>query len=306
MEDVRAQTDHRHEEQRNTCEHRACNFALPIPIDGLESERVSLVPFEPLRHAPTFQAASAPHPTLYRYLPFGPFSTLEAFLAWYQTRIEEDVGSFLFAVYDKSAVCARSASDSSAHDYDDSNPDSNADLHQRPDPTDNADSHTLAGIIGYLNTNPQHATTELGYVIILPRFHGTYVARHAIGLLLRYALDLPAFSGIPERHRVSRIGGLGLRRVQYHANASNTRSVRVAERVGFVQEGVIRWHRVLGVEKEGKQGRVGEEARRHGAGEGVELRGSGWGPGRDSVLLAVCWDDWEGGVREHLDRVMYT
>jgi hypothetical protein len=56
-----------------------------------------------------------------------------------------------------------------------------------------------------------------------------------------------------------------------------------------VHEGTIRWSWILPEGKEGKKSREGDPH---------------LGNGRDSVLLAVCWDDWEGGVRERVDQVM--
>lgn len=249
------------------------------------------ITYQPLRHASPFYTASASYPTLYRYLPYGPFNTLEDFLAWHRVRIEEDMGTFLFVVIDKSAV---------RPPVNALNPNSSAESYQHPDSSDgnhNADAHSIAGLIAYLNTNSQHATTEIGHIIVLPRFQGTHVVRHAIGLLLKYALSLPKdrdSGGVSEHNSIS---GLGLRRVQYQANALNTRSVRVAERMGFLREGLIRWQRVLPPEKEGKTGRDGEHA-------WCGSEGGGWGPARDTMMLAICCDDWESGVKERVDQVM--
>ena len=95
---------------------------------------------------------------------------------------------------------------------------------------------------------------------------------------MRYCLELPGD------------GGLGFRRVQWAANVTNLASVKVAERMGFLHEGTMRWVMVLSEGKEGNKSREGDH---------LITR-----PGRDSILLAVCWDDWEGGVREHVDRLI--
>lgn len=100
---------------------------------------------------------------------------------------------------------------------------------------------------------------------------------------MHYALDLP------DR------GGLGLRRVFWQANALNTASRRLAERLGYRFEGILRWDRVL---PENKQE----------FGNGTEVRdGDPRGRkcvGRDTAILGHCWDDWEGGGREKVDLIM--
>lgn len=134
---------------------------------------------------------------------------------------------------------------------------------------------SIAGIIGLLHASPQNLSVDIGPVIILPGFQRTFVSSNAIGALLRYCLNLPSD------------GGIGFRRVSWTANPDNTASIRAAERMGLKQEGTLRWTWVLPLDKEGKQ-----------------ANGRGEGPGRDSVLLSVCWDDWEGGVREHVDKLI--
>ncbi|KAJ7048153.1 hypothetical protein C8F01DRAFT_1214291 [Mycena amicta] len=118
----------------------------------------------------------------------------------------------------------------------------------------------------------------------LPDFQRTHVTRCAGALLLRLVLASPAE------------GGLGLRRAVWKANAANERSIRVAERMGFRQEGVIRWERTLP---------PGKEA----SGNGIVLRGEDPRPdcaGRDTVLLSACWDDYEdGGVKELLESLLH-
>lgn len=136
---------------------------------------------------------------------------------------------------------------------------------------------SMAGIIGLLHTSERNLSTEIGPVVILPAFQHTHVSSNAIGLMVHYCFDLPI------------VGGLGFRRVQWTANPTNLASVKVAEKIGFVHEGTMRWTWVLPEGKEGKMARVGDPLGRLG---------------RDSVLLAVCWEDWEGGARERVDELM--
>jgi RimJ/RimL family protein N-acetyltransferase len=140
----------------------------------------------------------------------------------------------------------------------------------------------LAGMIGLLATSPTNLSTEIGFVITLPRFQRTHVTSNAVGLLLRWTLEVPAE------------GGLGLRRVAWRANVHNARSVRAAERLGFRREGVFRWDTVLPAEKIEGGNRGGIRA---GDPKPRSL-------GRDTVFLSLCWDDWEAGARESVNEVM--
>jgi len=135
---------------------------------------------------------------------------------------------------------------------------------------------SLAGMIGVIKCSPSQLSAELGPVVILPAFQRTFVSSNAIGLTLRYLLD------------TSDAGGLGFRRVTWTANPMNAVSIRAAERLGFKYEGTMRWTWVLEADKEGTPA--------------PEERGGR--KGRDSVLLAMCWDDWEGGVRDLVTKQM--
>ncbi|KAG6372491.1 acetyltransferase [Boletus reticuloceps] len=141
----------------------------------------------------------------------------------------------------------------------------------------------FAGTIGYLHGSPTHLSVEIGFIIILPPFQRTHVTTNAVALLLRYALDLP--TATPP--------GLGLRRVQWQSSEKNEASIRVAERMGFKREGLLRWDRVY----MGGQGK---------AGNGEDVREGDPMPdtlGRHTVLFALCWDDWENGGRERVAQL---
>ncbi|KAJ3846332.1 acyl-CoA N-acyltransferase [Lentinula lateritia] len=221
------------------------NFCYPIP-EGLETKKLLLVPFIPSLHAEII--AQATDAATWHYLPFGPFPTAEALIAgFYEARIHPNRGDTLFVGYDK---------------------------------TQGAEG-TPAGICGYVYTNPDDLYTEL-FVLVFPGFRRTHVASHMVGLLMRYALDLPG------------AGGLGLRRVQWAANVRNEGSVGLARRMGFRVEGVCRWARVLEVGK--GEGGNGVHPR-----EGDPRAGC---PGRDTVTLAICWDEWEDGGREKVEGIL--
>ena len=120
-------------------------------------------------------------------------------------------------------------------------------------------------------------------MIVLNEFQRTHVASNAIGLLLQYALD-------PVEKN-----GLGLRRVQWGCASENRPSMRVAERMGFVKEGVLRWHVV---HRDGvARGKVGNR-------KGLPKGGVEGDLGRDTVVYSLCWDDWEGGGREKVQAIM--
>ncbi|KAJ7625910.1 acyl-CoA N-acyltransferase [Roridomyces roridus] len=143
---------------------------------------------------------------------------------------------------------------------------------------------SLAGTIGMLDTSPVHLCAEIGFVITFQKFQRTYVTTDAIGLLLHWMLDTPEQ------------GGLGLRRASWRTNACNEKSVRAAQRMGFQMEGLRRWSRVLPEWKTEADGGKSERPR-----EGDPKPNC---LGADSVVLGLCWDDWEGGVREQVDKAM--
>ncbi|KAI6030231.1 acyl-CoA N-acyltransferase [Pisolithus marmoratus] len=143
----------------------------------------------------------------------------------------------------------------------------------------------FAGVIGYLNTDITNLKTEIGFIKILPPFQRTHVTTNAVGLLMQYALNQPSHLRAP---------GLGLRKVQWQTNALNLKSIRVAERMGFTKEGTLRWDRALSADR----GKVGN---------GAQLREGDPEPGkvgRHTIILAICWDDWENGGREGALRAM--
>lgn len=140
-------------------------------------------------------------------------------------------------------------------------------------------SETFAGLMSLMTASFTNASAEIGSILIFPKFQRTHVTTNATGLLLAYSFD-PVDQG-----------GLGLRRVQWQANVENLPSVACAKRLGFQFEGIQRWQRVLPPQKKGL------------VPESME-RKDGRGPGRHEAVLAICWDDWEGGVREKIQKSM--
>lgn len=220
------------------------NFPCPLP-DTLESPLVKLVPFIPDKYMQHLFDATNPkdHPDLFEYFafPFGTVEEIRDFVEW----VRSDPEALLLAIIDKTTTKI----------------------------DDSTTGGSLAGVIGLIHTSEQNLSTEIGPVIVAPKFQGTHVSSHAIGLLLRYCFELPSS------------GGLGFRRVQWTSNPANVASIRAAEKMGFVVEGILRWTWVLPIGKMGRRSREGDPMS---------------GLGRDSTLLAVCWDDWEARVREQI------
>ena len=142
---------------------------------------------------------------------------------------------------------------------------------------------TPAGIVGLLDASPENLFAEIGFVVAFPEYQRTHLVTNMVGLLLEFCLDLPEN------------GGLGLRRVQWQANAQNAASSKVALRLGFIHEGVKRWDRVIPA-SEMKPNTV-ERLPREGDPRRADF-------GRHTALLGLCWDDWEGGVRERVRELM--
>ncbi|KAF4622273.1 hypothetical protein D9613_009224 [Agrocybe pediades] len=232
------------------------NFYFPVP-GILESGRVQLTPFSTSAHANLFIEQSLLYPQIFDYLPFGPFKDTNDFIdSFIATRIDPDPGYILFAVWDKTK--SNGAEGNGA----------------------------FAGLIGLINTSKVNLSTEIGCVMILPPFQRTHVTSNAVGLLLKYALNLPAVQP----------GALGLRRVVWQANVMNAASIRTAERMQFRREGTLRWDRLL------------PEHKSHlGAGNGKKVRDGDPRSacvGRDTALLGLCWDDWEDGARDKVEAII--
>ncbi|KAJ1299809.1 hypothetical protein OPQ81_000708 [Rhizoctonia solani] len=127
----------------------------------------------------------------------------------------------------------------------------------------------ILGIISFCHASPALSTIEIGSVIVFPPYQGTHVSTHAIGLMMHYALEIPSR------------GGLGVRRLQWQAYTINVPSIKVAERMGFKQEAIVRWQRPQAVEIK--------------VCAPLSTEDDLFVPGRHSAHLSVCWDDWEGG-----------
>ncbi|KAK1925785.1 acyl-CoA N-acyltransferase [Papiliotrema laurentii] len=140
------------------------------------------------------------------------------------------------------------------------------------------DQYVFAGGIGITNSSAADSQAEIGWIMILPEFQRTHVLSHAAGLVMHRILDDKAD------------GGLGLRRCQWFTNSKHVKSQAAAHRLGFTHEGILRAHRVL------LPGKTGARAGRKGEDEECASR--------DTWVASVYWEEWQDGVREHVDKLM--
>jgi RimJ/RimL family protein N-acetyltransferase len=153
-----------------------------------------------------------------------------------------------------------------------------------------------AGTIGLLSASPQNLSVEIGRVKIFPPYQRTHVASNAVGLLLQYTLNTPIPpTGMNRETHSGGTSGLGLRRVTWISHPLNEPSIRLARRLGFKLEATLRWDRALPPGKE-------DASNGHGIRCGdPKPDWTGW----DTVLLSICWDDWElDGGRERVEEDM--
>ena len=229
------------------------NFIWPLHPELLETDRVKLVPFVPRLHAGNFWSQVEATPDVFRYYA-STWPTLQSFLEHHEHFFRRTPENVLFAVIDKT----------------------------RPDAGDYALGGSLAGTMALRGSSAANLSTEIAFVVVFPPFQRSHVASNAVGILLRYCLDLPR-AGRP---------ALGLRRVEWCAHVKNEASVRLAERIGFRCEGLTRWRNVMPEVRmqDGERPRAGDPKPEK--------------PGRHTVILSVCWGDWEGGIDAHVQRAM--
>ncbi|WWC66433.1 uncharacterized protein I206_100335 [Kwoniella pini CBS 10737] len=140
-------------------------------------------------------------------------------------------------------------------------------------------NYEFAGMISMINSDVANMSSEPGWVCVLEKFQRTHVLTHAAGLIIHRILDMPSE------------GGLGLRRCQWFTTTLNEKSKAAALRLGFKLDGILRTHRVLAKGKKGvRPGRKGDYQEDQMT--------------RDSWLASIGWDQWEEGIREHVDKLM--
>jgi RimJ/RimL family protein N-acetyltransferase len=126
----------------------------PVPRPqrvAIEGELVRLEPLDPDRHGDDLFEASIGGDETWRYLPYGPFSGKDEFIAWLPVRAALD-DPLSFTIIDKKAGAAR-------------------------------------GIETLMSIEPDHGSIEIGHIWLSPVLQRTRQATEAIYLLSRYALD---------------------------------------------------------------------------------------------------------------------
>ncbi|BGP21873.1 GNAT family acetyltransferase [Rhodotorula toruloides] len=244
------------------------NCCYPLPGEAaLRTDGVKLVPIIPSLHGRELYDLFSRHPEGYQYLPFGLPSTFAGFLTYLETRRREP-GTLLFTVYDLGLQF---------EDGDESE--------ER--------AERIAGIVGILKSMLDNRMTEIGHLHIAAPFQRTHVLTHAVALLLNWLLNPPssAHASLSNSAPLS-TPGLGLRRVQWFADARNGPSISAAQRLGFkLETTIMRWDRVLPPFKDGEA--IPDCVK--GAWRAEEEKRGG---GRHSAVLGLGWDDWlEGGGR---------
>ncbi|KAF7969910.1 hypothetical protein HWV62_25583 [Athelia sp. TMB] len=225
------------------------NFGAPFPAAGLETALVKVAPFIASLHLQPILEDAKKQPGFFQWMPFA-FDQPGVLDTWMEVEMRQDPTSIGLAIIDKT----------------------------KPDAQHPEFGGSVAGIIGLYQTSFDNLVTEIGPVIITPTYQRSHVSVHAIGLVLRWCLELPS------------AGGLGLRRVVWTGNPQNAATIKVAKKMGLVEEGVMRWKWVIPSDKPGKKSRDGDPLP---------------GMGRDSTMLAMCWDEWEVRGREHVARLMH-
>lgn len=111
-----------------------------------------------------------------------------------------------------------------------------------------------AGFSTFMDIRPAHRGLEVGHTFVLPKFRGGRINAGMKLLMMEQAFD-----------------EFGAIRVQLKTDSRNIQSRRAMERMGFIQEGILRNHIIMPD-----------------------------GAYRDSVFFAVTRDDWSS-VRERLE-----
>ncbi|KAJ5317146.1 hypothetical protein PENANT_c029G07238 [Penicillium antarcticum] len=231
-----------------------------FPIHGVSNDRLKLVPFNPEQHCETFFRLSSPHPEIYSHMPMLPPRSAAELKARFYDNSPGNILSFANPESFAFAIIDKT----------------------RPAAVDDAEGE-LAGTVSFIHASSANLCAEIGFIVILPPYQRTHVATHAVGLALQLALNS------------SEQGGLGLCRVHWSANSENFASVKLAERMGFVQVGMIPWHMRF---VNGKvNGKVGNGKELPPGSDSDDL----W---RDTLSFSLGWDMWRDGAREKIEKAM--
>lgn len=170
-------------------------LTLPVPTPQRETRTgryASLEPLDAEQHAGELYAASHNGPgteAIWDYLPYGPFPSLDAHRDWLRASAASNDPLF-FTIRDLATGKA-------------------------------------SGVASYLGIEPQHASIEIGHIMLGAPLQRTRAATEALYLLMDHALT-----------------DLRYRRLEWKCNALNSASRQAAVRLGFAYEGTFYQHRV--------------------------------------------------------------
>ncbi len=119
--------------------------------ESIEGNAARLEPLDAGRHARELYAAVAGADELWRYLPYGPFSSEQAFTAWI-AECAASADPLFYAIVDRASGEPRGAG-------------------------------------SYLRMVPQHGVIEIGHLLFSPLMQRTRLATEAIHLWSRHAFD---------------------------------------------------------------------------------------------------------------------
>jgi RimJ/RimL family protein N-acetyltransferase len=125
--------------------------ARPPRREPLPGKTVLLEPLSPERHGEDLFAATAGADATWRYLPYGPFSGRDEFMAWLRERAELN-DPLALVIVDRKARAAR-------------------------------------GIATFMSMVPEHGVIEIGHIWLSPQLQRTREATEAIYLMARHAFD---------------------------------------------------------------------------------------------------------------------
>lgn len=118
------------------------------------------------------------------------------------------------------------------------------------------DNQAYAGSTRFYDIQPVNKTLQLGYTWYGQNFRGTGLNKHCKFLLLQFAFET-----------------LAAERVEFRADARNTRSIAAMKSIGCVPEGIIRSHLPMPD-----------------------------GTRRDSIILSILKQEWENNVKSNLQN----
>lgn len=138
-------------------------------------------------------------------------------------------------------------------------------------PEHRGDGADLAGMVSLTNADAENRRADIGLLHVLPEAQGRGIGTRACRLLLRHGMD--------SRER----GGLGLVRREWRASTANDASIRLAQKLGLREVGVVRYERLL---------RDGVARSKVGNGRQPPPGTADGDLWRDVVVYEMTWDEW--------------